>query len=206
MNGSCVKKWLSNPDDESQELLMNWVHLLSCRIGREPASYPLYQRFSREYLHKFVKLTSLHLTSAHLDSRFQFIQASQPQIKVLTLEDCDTTPCEFVTLLNRLPELTHLKLINVRHIKGRRPPSLPRLPPSLRKLSVVELRRESIPLLMILFSVKWFEVSISRSEKGSWPIPGYVIQGVSESVTSLDLQENMTSAYRDRPTILPWAR
>lgn len=174
-------------------------HALSLSFTIRPRdttnTYAHYQPwFFDKYLNRFEKLTSLRLASVCLD--FNITKDSPPGIKVLTLEGCHVQVSAFVTLVRSLPELVHLKLIEVRyHGYVRQNNPAPRFSQSLRKLSVARPSWICFEILGMLFPVPWDKVSVSWGEiVGS--TQGF-IDRVSANATSLHLQENMARTYRD---------
>ena len=206
-SAKAVQKWLNAPEnDESRDPMFRCVRTLSCKIppfGIDPKLYP---RFFGEYLHRFSSLTSLHLENAHFDEgTCQAIWDNQQNIKVLTLMCCGFgTIDHFVTLVRKFPNLTHLRLSELRLINNASPETSFPFPPSLKNLFATKLFPEHKPLLDVIRQAEWDDVSISAGIESLVKPTQHVIGGLSGSVKCLDLQGDPASTYHDHPTILPW--
>ena len=189
-----VEEWNKDPTSEDKDFREPWMgyaRSLSCTIGIEAteATYNHYRQFFNG-LNRFKKPTSLRLTSVHLlDSR---ITIPQVNVQVFTLENCNVKFGVFAALVKNLPKLTHLKLIGVSTSEYNPLPCLP--PSSLRKLSVVNPLHWSVDIIKMFIPTPWEEVSISW---GCGTVHQAFINGVSGKVTSLDLQGDPSSTYRD---------
>ena len=209
-NQEAVDRWGDLPQD-FRAGIMRHCSSLFCKIdtfmvisGHEHSDkYPI---FFAKYLNNFNQLKSLHLTEVSLVNP-KFIKDSQPRIKELTLDTCYSTLEAFATLVNKFPNLTHLKLIKIHDCPGAGvfPSHLSELfPKTLRKLSIADFLGYN-PFLNFIFSVPWDEVSILEGTDFDRLEPQPPIDGASANLKRLDMQDDQRCrTYRDLPAIVPW--
>ena len=189
-------EWVNAVVDKNNDFRkpwMKWAGTLSCTIGSEATTttYYNYRRFF-DQLNGFKNLTSLRLASVRLDSR---ITIPKVNVKVLTLENCDVEFDAFAPLVENLPKLTHLILIEVCTFGCNPPPC--GFSQSLRKLSFLKPCHWSVDLIkMFIPAPQWDEVSISWGNVESTIYQAF-IQCVGANVIGLDLQGNPGSTYSD---------